>query len=98
MTSLAAAARDLGMQADGHVLYTTRARQARIDAPHVATTPSVDWWLGQRVRRDGVVFLCREFEPGKGLLFEAVRNEAPSFRLSAGEASSMVRRGRLEVL
>lgn len=98
MTTLAAAARDLGMRAEGHVLYTDRARQVRTDAPHVATTPSVDWWLGQRVRRDGVVFRCREFEPGKGLLFEAVHNEAPSFRLSAGEASAMAHRGRLEVL
>lgn len=92
-------ARAAGLRVEGHVLYTDRERRdPGIVLPHVAGSFGVDWWLGRTVRRDGVTFRCREFEPGKGLLFEAVQLDAPSFRLSAGEASAMARRGRLEVL
>jgi hypothetical protein len=84
-------ARSLGLQVDGHVLYTDRERRATrpvIAAPE--TGWPVDWWLGRTVRFNGAMHVVTEAD-GSTLHFG-------SHVMSVNEASARLRRGSLEVL
>jgi len=89
--TLAEAARRQGMIVEGAYLYTHDAGPRRT---WVTPPLTVDWWLGRTVRAAGDLFLVREYDPARGLLFEAVYLDGPpSFYLPVPAASARLRTG-----
>jgi hypothetical protein len=85
-------ARSLGLQVDGHVLYTDSERRATLprsmDAPHRAAAHGVDYYLGRTLNGAQVVGGCQE---------ERVLVLAGDVEVSLDEVQRQVWSGKVQV-